>query len=235
MLVSGRPDPHSTLIMVAYGRKSGAPGASAARRRRPDPIPDLDDFLDGREGRAAAPQTPPCEYPGCEAAGEHRAPKDRSLNSYYRFCLEHVRAYNKAWNYYAGMTPEEVEAQVRTSTIWDRPTWRMGGEGHGMAGDPRRLHPESLRDPLGIFAAAREAERRRDREAASPFGYDSREARALREMDLTWPISREELRARYRVLVKRHHPDANNGDKGAEERFKRISEAYRVLLAVVSG
>ncbi|WP_246152061.1 J domain-containing protein [Roseospira navarrensis] len=157
------------------------------------------------------------------------------MSSYFRFCLEHVRAYNKAWNYYAGMSEAEIEAQLRTSTIWDRPTWRMGGTGHGVGQDPRRFSPEYLRDPLGIFAAAREAERRREHEAASPFARDSKETRALGELELTWPVSREDLRARYRVLVKRYHPDANNGAKEAEERFKRISEAYRVLLPLVSA
>jgi len=234
-LASDRDAPHSMRIMVAYGRKSGAQGANTARRSRRDRIPDLDDLFDVSDRRAGAPEEPACDFPGCQESGEHRAPKDRSLGSYYHFCLEHVRQYNKSWNYYAGMNADEIEAHLRTSTIWDRPTWRMGTSGHGAAHDPRRIHPESLRDPLGIFAAAREAERRREQEAASPFSHDSRESRALRELDLTWPVTHEELRARYRVLVKRHHPDANNGAKEAEERFKQISEAYRTLLPVVQG
>jgi hypothetical protein len=217
--------------MVAHGRKTGARSATAARRRRPDPLFDPDDFagLGLGEGAATAPSTPVCDMPGCTEPGEYRAPKDRSLGSYYHFCLEHVRAYNKAWNYYADMSPEEIEAQVRTSTIWDRPTWRMGG------GGPRRIDPAALDDPLGVFEAARQAEARRAREAASPFTRDSQEARALRVLDLDWPVSREDLRARYLTLVKRHHPDANNGDKHAEERFKKVSEAYRVLLAALDG
>ncbi|KAA5607498.1 J domain-containing protein [Roseospira marina] len=216
--------------MVAHGRKSGAQGATA-RRRRPDRLTDLDDLLGFADGRAATSSQPLCEFPGCSEPGEHRAPKDRSLGSYYRFCLEHVRAYNKAWNYYAGMDADEIERHVRTSTIWDRPTWRMGSVSQG---GPHRLDPESFHDPMGIFAAAREAEHRHAQEAASPFGRDSKENRALRELELAWPITRTELRARYKVLVKRHHPDANNGAKDAEERFKRVSEAYHVLLAVVS-
>ncbi|MBB4284558.1 J domain-containing protein [Roseospira goensis] len=192
---------------------------------------ELDDFAGFGDGFAAAPRTPVCEVPGCEAAGEYRAPKDRSLGSYYTFCLEHVRAYNKAWNYYAGMNPDEIEQQVRTSTIWDRPTWPMGGRGgHG----PRRFDADALHDPLGLFAHA-PGGGATERETASPFPRDSREARALRELELDWPLSRDDLRARYRTLVKRFHPDANGGDKHAEERFKRVNEAYKVLLAVVDS
>ncbi len=41
--------------------------------------------------------------------------------------------------------------------------------------------------------------------------------------------SDDELKKVYRRLAKKYHPDANAGDKAAEERFKEISEAYSVL------
>lgn len=41
--------------------------------------------------------------------------------------------------------------------------------------------------------------------------------------------SQDEIKKAYRKLAKKYHPDANPGDKKAEERFKEISEAYEVL------
>ncbi|MBB4265620.1 J domain-containing protein [Roseospira visakhapatnamensis] len=201
---------------------------TAARRHGLDASFGLDD-LDAASARAEAPGVPMCDHPGCANRGEFRAPKDRSLSSYYHFCLDHVRAYNKAWNYYANMDSEEIEQQVRRSTVWDRPTWRMGGAG------PRRFDPGTLHDPLGVFDDMHATQDGHVDAEPTPFARDSRETQALRELDLTWPLTREELRARYRTLVKRHHPDANNGDKAAEERFKCVSEAYRVLLATVDA
>ena len=67
-----------------------------------------------------------CEHPGCEMPGEHRAPKDRSLSDYWWFCLDHVRDYNRAWNYYAGMSEPEIELHLRNDTCWQRPTWPLG-------------------------------------------------------------------------------------------------------------
>jgi len=224
-LASGPPASHST-DMVAQGRKLGAHGTAFRRHGYRAPF-DADDLGVGATG-AETPAVPVCDHPGCSEAGEFRAPRDRSLSSYFHFCLEHVRAYNKAWNYYANMNSDEIEQQVRCSTVWDRPTWRMGGAG------PSRFDPRAFKDPLGAFEAMSTAPDDGPGGAEpSPFPRDSREAKALRDMELTWPLTRDELRARYRVLVKRHHPDANNGDKAAEERFKRVSEAYRVLLAAV--
>ena len=65
--------------------------------------------------------------PGCGAPGEYRAPKSRNqLHDYWWFCLEHVRGYNAAWDYYKGMSPGEIEAQLRADTSWQRPTWPLG-------------------------------------------------------------------------------------------------------------
>ncbi len=72
-----------------------------------------------------------CDHPGCECGGDFRAPRSRlELDRYYWFCLEHVRAYNLAWNYYAGMSEPEIEAEIRRDTVWQRPSWKLG-ERHG--------------------------------------------------------------------------------------------------------
>ncbi|MEK7245540.1 MAG: hypothetical protein AAB223_05935, partial [Pseudomonadota bacterium] len=71
-----------------------------------------------------------CSWPGCADEGKFRAPKSRQyLNSYHWFCLDHVKAYNTSWNYYAGMTEAEVEADLRHDTVWQRPSWRWGTGG----------------------------------------------------------------------------------------------------------
>lgn len=169
-----------------------------------------------------------CDHPGCVEMGEHRAPKGRDrLNEYFWFCLDHVRAYNKSWDYYAGMTQAEIEAHLRDDTTWQRPTWPMG---HWKARE------DALRDRAfaGDFAfggawdgsdsAEARAEQRR-RRARTP------EELALAELELDPPVDMVRVKARYRELAKLHHPDANGGDKAAEERLKRINHAYNTLKA----
>ncbi len=161
----------------------------------------------------------PCDAPGCEAAGEFRAPRDRSrLRDYYHFCLEHVRAYNQAWDYYKGMAPDEIETALRDDSGWQRPTWPLG-----RLGGQRKLNPEIFRDPLGLFGEAPPTPRKSAKEAPPELRA------ALDMLGLGWPLEEETLRARYKELAKRYHPDTNGGDKTAEDRLKDINRAYSLL------
>jgi DnaJ-domain-containing protein 1 len=157
--------------------------------------------------------------PGCGAAGEYRAPRSRhSLNDYWWFCLEHVRAYNASWDFYKGMSPEQIEAQLRSDTAWQRPTWPLGTLG-AAAWDE-----SVLRDPLHILNTGRPKPRQKPEHEAPA---ELREP--LVALGLEWPLSLETLKARYKQLAKRHHPDANNGDKASEERLKTINLAYSAV------
>lgn len=169
----------------------------------------------------AAPAGRCCDMPGCGAAGEFRAPKSRTaLNEYWWFCLEHVRAYNSTWDYYRGMSPAQMEAELRADTAWQRPSWPLGSLGASAWED------EALRDPLHILAAGR-VNQARQRQAESSMPSELREP--LATLGLSWPTSLETVKTRYKELAKRHHPDANGGSRDAEERLKTINLAYAAL------
>lgn len=178
-----------------------------------------------------------CEIPGCPAAGEYRAPKSRSaLNDYRWFCLDHVRAYNASWNYFSGMSEDEVEAHIRRDITWDRPTWKLGGQQGTQPGGRRDRRGEGaqrsyrVHDDFGVYEEAvggqEEAGGRAERPARAS---QTPEMQAAHTMGLDFPVTWQEVRVRYRQLVKQHHPDANGGDKQAEERLKTINQAYATL------
>jgi len=170
------------------------------------------------------PATRACDHPGCSHAGAYRAPQARDrLNQYYWFCLDHVRAYNAAWDFYKGMSPDQIEDEIRRSTTWQRQTWPLGAK------TGNRRFSFGIDDPLGVFEdVAEDLEKARTRPPTP-------EEEAMTVLELTGPVTLAELKAHYKKLVKRHHPDANNGDKDAEERFKRIGQAYKVLLDAFSA
>jgi hypothetical protein len=164
-----------------------------------------------------------CDMPGCSTPGEYRAPKSRtSLNDYWWYCLAHVRAYNASWDFYKGMSPGEIEAQLRADTSWQRPTWPLG-----RVGTSTGIDEALLRDPLQILTAHHRAG------AREAIPADLREP--LSTLGLDWPLTLEALKTRYKELAKRHHPDANNGDRGAEERLKTINLAYAALRVRLAG
>lgn len=160
-----------------------------------------------------------CEWPGCTGDGEFRAPLSRDrLDQYRWFCLEHVRQYNKSWDYYRGMSQAEIEDDLRRDTVWQRPTWPLGG--------PRQRPPRwRVHDGFGLFE---DEPAQRAGESGRP-PVEAAHVRALTVFGLEPPVTFERLRSRYLTLVKLHHPDANGGDKAAEERLKSINEAYATL------
>ncbi len=176
-----------------------------------------------RKPRAFAPDPAApgqgCDSPGCALNGDYRAPKSRSnLREFHWFCLEHVRAYNASWDYYKGMSADEIEAELRADSSWQRPTWPLGQNGAA------NRQQEALEAELRNFTFGAERPRPAPRPNIPP---ELREA--LEIFELVWPVTLETVKAKYKTLAKQHHPDANQGDKGAEDRLKIINLAYATL------
>lgn len=157
-----------------------------------------------------------CAWPGCAEPGLYPAPEGRQrLRDFRWLCLEHVRAFNHSWDYFAGMSREQVEAHQRADVTWHRPTWRLGTRA-GSPGGPR------AHDPFGLFDEDGEPSR-----PARPAGTI---ARMMAVLDLEIGFTLDDLKRRYKTLAKQNHPDLQGGDRDAEERLKSIIEAYRYLL-----
>lgn len=164
-----------------------------------------------------------CDHPDCAGAGEHRAPKSRDrLTDYFWFCLDHVRAYNKAWDYFQGLGPEAIEASIRRDTVWERPTWPLGS--WRIEGGKDQLDAALARafgvGPNGTIRPVRHPQ-------WQLLSAHEREALAL--LDLEPPVTLQDVKLRYKGLVKKLHPDATGNDANAEERLKRINAAYERL------
>lgn len=182
----------------------------------------------------SASAVPACQWDGCTEAGSHRAPVGRMKEGeYFRFCFDHVREYNKGYNYFSGLGSAEIARFQKEAMTGHRPTWRMGSatptsfearvapdfaaKRSGRAGYYNRI-----RDPFNLFAAG-------GQKPPPPRKVRSLEAKALQTLDLPETATGAEVKARYKELVKRHHPDANGGDRGSEDRLRDVLQAYKVL------
>jgi hypothetical protein len=171
----------------------------------------------------------PCDWPDCDEkeGGVFRAPKSSNdLKNYHWFCLDHVREYNKSWNYYGHMNETQVESDRRRDTVWQRPTWPLGVNRAAGGFDKRQFN-----DAFGVF----DDDESPGSEHQNPgFHATTPEGKAAQILDLQPPFTVETVKAKYKELVKRHHPDANDGDKASEEKFKQISQAYQTIMTILS-
>jgi len=183
------------------------------------------------------PDVPTCQWKGCDNPGEHRAPKGRDKEGeFYLFCSDHIRQFNASYNYFDGMSDAEVEDFRRDATYGHRPTWKsganayVGGERRDATSDDVKRVAKARAGAAKGFQAWRE---KRDKDAERPQRkLKPLEKKSMTALGLPEHSTKEEIKSRFKSLVKRHHPDANGGDRGSEEKLREIIQAYNYLKQV---
>lgn len=171
-----------------------------------------------------------CDWASCVAPGECRAPKgpDR-LRDYYWFCPRHASEYNKSWNFFAEMSEDDVREYQKASATGHRPTWSMRTNSGPRARQTKwseaaqRAWAGEFADPFDLFNREDAAEGPR-RPTLGKL-----EERAFDTLGFQERAAPDEVRTRYAELVKRFHPDANDGDRTSEGRLQQVIEAYKTL------
>jgi hypothetical protein len=178
-------------------------------------------------------RVPGCDWPGCGEFGRYPAPKGRDHEGqYHLFCLDHVRGYNKSYNYFAGMSDTDVMSWQRRSVTGHRPTWPLGAraphtgrqhDAEARHGQSRHAQPEEhIRDPFDLFGNG--AKRNgRERPQRPVRGTDLKQ---LHSLGLDETATPDQVKAQYKTLVKRLHPDANGGSRANEDKLREIIQAY---------
>jgi curved DNA-binding protein CbpA len=188
------------------------------------------------EERQAAPDARPCEWHGCGNLGGYRAPKGRDREGqYYNLCLDHVREYNKSYNYFSGMKDDDIIAYQRDAALGHRPTWTMGVNGSGAEAEqqhhPNKAWAAAFADPFGIFGSSGVHHARKKSAEPERRPLRNLERKSFTALDLEGSENGTEIKARYKALVKQLHPDANGGDRSSEDRLRQIIQAYHYLKA----
>ena len=176
------------------------------------------------EGRAQH-----CAAPGCTEPGEFRAPGPQrpgfdGPGSYRWFCLDHVREFNSAYNYFQGMSAQEISEAQNPYGGWERETRAFGAA--GQSPPPRWT---DFVDPLDAIGARFRARHEAARVRADGKARSEGDRRNLRTLGLDLDADRKQLRTRYAELVRRYHPDRNGGDRSHEKALQQVIEAYTAL------
>lgn len=176
---------------------------------------------------------PRCNHAGCTRAGEFRAPMGRGREGqFFLFCMEHVKEYNASYNYFAGMDDDALAAYQKQEEIGHRPTWKLGvnSKAARMAQRGRKANGEAgadMHDAFNLFGArtGQQAARQEPRVGVVAM-------KALETLGLDDTADSTAIKARYKELVKRFHPDANGGDRSREGTLQEILKAYQQLKSV---
>ena len=162
-----------------------------------------------------------CDWSKCNKIGMYKAPVEKDNSKKFRLlCLEHIKEFNKSWNYFADMNNEEIENFVKSDLTWHKPTKSFGSSENFF----RILWLNALDDKTGIFNNSdfRRFEKTnltvKDKEAFKILGLKS---------DTNW----SDIQKKFKILVKKYHPDKNRGSKKFEDILKKITLAYSQLRA----
>ena len=175
---------------------------------------------------------PACEWHGCKEKATNKAPKGRGTEKeYWNFCLEHVREYNQSYNFFAGMNDAAVMAFQKDALTGHRPTWKMGTGKH------------NIRPDLGALRHRRRSVRPVRRRACAPSRKSrpkkrqirNAERKALDRLGLDVGATPQQVKMRFKELVKQFHPDVNGGDRSTEDRLVEVIQSYNYLKSAGFG
>ena len=165
-----------------------------------------------------------CEWENCKESGKFKAPLEKDNSKDYRWlCKEHIKLFNKSWNYFDGMSQIEIENFVKSDHTWHRPTQEFGSSDNFF----NILWNNALSDKFNLFNGKQtyndirgEKLNEKDKDAFKIMGL---------EFDSDWSI----IQKKFKTLVKKFHPDRNLGNKQFEDKLKKITLAYSHLKLIM--
>ncbi|WP_350335437.1 J domain-containing protein [Coralliovum pocilloporae] len=177
------------------------------------------------------PEGQPCEWEGCTRTGSHRAPKGRDKEGeFFHFCIDHVREYNKSYNYFNGLSDDDIHSYQKNNATGQRPTWSMSANSSAQRTSAHHRFRQAgwqgkVNDPFNLFRESHKETKPEPRQRK----LKRMEEKAFTTLDIPHSAGEKEIKAKYKLLVKQHHPDANGGDRSSEDRLREIIQAYNYL------
>ena len=160
-----------------------------------------------------------CEWSKCKKIGVYKAPVEKDNSKKFRLlCLEHIKAFNKSWNYFSDMNDREIEDFIKSDLTWHKPTKSFGSSENFF----RILWVNALDDKSSIFKNS--VFKNFNRSKLSDKDKD-----ALKILGLKNETNWSDIQKRFKMLVKKYHPDKNHGSKKYEDILKKITLAYSQL------
>ena len=165
-----------------------------------------------------------CEWENCMEIGNYKAPMEKDNSKNYRWlCVEHIKLFNKSWDYFDGMNQNEIEIFLKSDMTWHRPTQKFGSSDNFF----NILWNNALNDKFNFFKQEKNTHSLNEKKL-SEKDVDAFKIMEL-ELNASWPI----IQKKFKTLVKKFHPDKNSGNKQFEDKLKKITLAYSHLRLIM--
>ena len=164
-----------------------------------------------------------CEWDNCKETGKFRAPAEKDNSKNFKWlCEEHIKLFNKNWNYFDGMSQDEIENFLKSDLTWHRPTQKFASADNFF----NILWNNALNDKFKIFKEGEHIHINNKK-------LFEKDKDAFRIMGLEFNADRTTIQKKFKTLVKKFHPDKNAGNKKYEDKLKKITLAYSHLKMIM--
>ena len=161
-----------------------------------------------------------CDWNKCSEEGHYKAPKERDNSKNYRLlCLEHIKEFNKNWNYFSGMNDQQIIEFIKSDMIWHKPTQSFSSSDNFF----KILWNNALKDETKKYR------NHQNLNHMEKFRFTSQDFQAFTILDVPAGIEWKKIQDKFKKLVKKFHPDMNAGNKKFEDKLKVITLAYTQL------
>ena len=160
-----------------------------------------------------------CEWDKCSKTAMYKAPVEKDNSRKFRlFCLEHIKIFNKNWNYFSDMDENEIEYFIKSDLTWHKPTKSFGSSENFF----NILWGNALEDKLNIFKNSNYKDFKKT-------NLSEKDRYALEILGLKYETKWSDIQKKFKTLVKKYHPDKNHGSKKYEDILKKVTLAYSQL------
>ena len=157
-----------------------------------------------------------CDWNNCSNEGLYKAPKEKDNSKNYRLlCLEHVKKFNKNWNYFSGMNDRQIMDFLKSDITWHKPTQSFSSSDNFF----KVLWNNALKNEIDKIKFNNTIK----------FKFNHNDIKAFSILGITVGLKWEKIQEKFKMLVKKYHPDMNSGNKKFEDRLKVITLAYTQL------
>ena len=161
-----------------------------------------------------------CDWNNCSKEGAYKAPVEKDNSRKYRMlCLEHIKEFNKNWNYFEGMNDDQICEFIKSDMTWHKQTQSFSSSDNFF----KILWNNALNDEVYKMQLKNQNNNMRQ------FNFDNNDIKAFSILGLSIGIGWTKVQEKFKKLVKKFHPDMNSGNKKFEDQLKIITLAYTQL------